>query len=291
MDLHRGRAELKVTRSFTRVFETRIAAPQLIDDDGKLLVAGTSNSHVLLARLNDDIGSVDQNFGAGGVSSIVVSQIGYVDQGLAVAIDPQQRIIVSGDEWTGQQWRAIVVRALPDGTHDLSFGDNGCLVIPLGPYQNETDEFQDLTIQPDGRILLAGTAQGDVALALIMPDNTLDVAPACCGPECDRRLDERDRPDLDGQRDQRDGHSGRSLDRRRRDLDPAGHQPRRQRQHLQRHLGPRRLLDYSYRVTAALPNNAPSTPAYADTWTLPNPAFNLSGGARVGNGSRSLGRL
>lgn len=109
---------------------------------------------VVLARYTTT-GALDPSFGAGGLS--VIDGLKISDMLLSIdtrlVVDQQNRIVVSGvyigvDE--GEN--GMLLRFLPNGYPDNSFGDGGLKVYDL---DGET-WFQGLAIQADGKILAAG---------------------------------------------------------------------------------------------------------------------------------------
>lgn len=80
------------------------------------------------------------------------------DSATAVVIDAHGRILVAGE--TGGAFEArtrdfALVRYLPDGTLDPSFGTDGIVTTDFG---GRGDSATDVFLQPDGRIVAVGTA-------------------------------------------------------------------------------------------------------------------------------------
>jgi uncharacterized delta-60 repeat protein len=136
-----------------------------IDASGRNIVAGTTvaitDSIVLVVTTS--AGSPDATFGTGGV---VTTPIGPNGGGAyAVTVAPDSRIVVAGyAEDTG----VAVVRYLANGALDTSFGGTGVVVVPLG---NCASGFGGciataVLIQPDGRIVVAGSRTGNAFMLL-----------------------------------------------------------------------------------------------------------------------------
>jgi uncharacterized delta-60 repeat protein len=147
--------------------------------NGRIVVAGTTEdfgfegTHVdiAIARYNSD-GSVDKAFGADGR---VTTDLGKMEDvsGLALRIDG--KIYVAGSISDGPTQSPgssdfLLVRYNYDGTLDNRFGSDGVLTTDFG----KQDQATALTLQPDGKILVAGFSgevvaggldQGDFALA------------------------------------------------------------------------------------------------------------------------------
>lgn len=116
-----------------------------------------------------------------------------------IEIDAAGRYLVLATTDAGT---SSVLRFLPDGTLDPSFGAGGSLPAPAGTWH-------DLAVRPDGRILFAGTREHDFAVAGLSAGGQLDTSFGEGGvvtahldlrepPARDRRLEEGfDRIELD----------------------------------------------------------------------------------------------
>ncbi|MBC7775640.1 MAG: hypothetical protein H7246_09390 [Phycisphaerae bacterium] len=172
-------------------FSTGLRDVELLPD-GNLLLAGTTNDYVYLARYLPD-GSPDQSFGNQGILPFYPGNVGYhndllplsdgkivsISQGKDVASPFQTPLFAvarfnadgSPDSTFGQ-----VSRLLPDGNLDPAFGVNG-VTSPWFGY--ELEAVSDLAVLADGRILLVGYISGsaDDAFALfrLHADGTPDI--------------------------------------------------------------------------------------------------------------------
>ena len=90
-------------------------------------------------------GELDPSFGTGGV---VASVLGTGASARAIVLQPDGRIVAAADV-SGD---FAVVRYLPDGSLDPSFGTGGVAAIDLGGF----DAADAVALQPDGRIVAAG---------------------------------------------------------------------------------------------------------------------------------------
>jgi uncharacterized delta-60 repeat protein len=89
--------------------------------------------------------------------------LGGGDQANAVAVQPDGKIVVTGFATrNGIDSDLAIVRYKTDGTPDPSFGTNGIVTTDLG---TRSDDARALVLQPDGRIVVAGTAGDDIAVA------------------------------------------------------------------------------------------------------------------------------
>ena len=131
-----------------------------LQPDGKLVVAGTARvkkagppMEIALARYHPD-GSLDATFGdSGRVTTNVTS---HNDGGLAIALQGDGKIVVLGSYLTGLMVpEAELVRYHANGSVDTSFGVNGRVA---GSFATEHFEPVSMTLQADGKIVIAGDA-------------------------------------------------------------------------------------------------------------------------------------
>jgi uncharacterized delta-60 repeat protein len=129
-----------------------------------------------VARYNVD-GTLDTTFGAGGATT--TDFFSWRDFPYAVAIRPDGKIVVAGNTGTvadRQRRQFALARYNADGSLDGSFDGDGKVATQFAP--GSDDGAQDLVLQPDGKIIVAGdgTAAGthDVALARYNADGSLD---------------------------------------------------------------------------------------------------------------------
>jgi uncharacterized delta-60 repeat protein len=152
-----------------------------VQPDGKLVLAGaafaavsgSSVYDIAVARLNPD-GTRDTAFGGGdGVTYLNLQD--RQDRAAAVTVDGAGRIVVAGQTQVVQGGSdAVVVRFLPDGSTDPSFGDQGVVMLDL---RTDFDAAQGLALQADGALLVAGSFQPKVMtpfLARLRGDGTRD---------------------------------------------------------------------------------------------------------------------
>ncbi|MEJ7933269.1 hypothetical protein WG907_03245 [Sphingobium sp. AN558] len=134
----------------------------LLQADGKLLAAGTSDGSFAIARYNAN-GTIDSNFGVNGkvIAAVGASQ---VLSGLALQSDGK---IVAGGTVDGNFG---LIRFNPDGSLDTSFDSDGRAMTDLGG----SDQLNDITIQADGKILAVGTNGIQTAIVRYNVDGSLD---------------------------------------------------------------------------------------------------------------------
>ncbi|MFN2138587.1 MAG: hypothetical protein ACK2UK_21705, partial [Candidatus Promineifilaceae bacterium] len=128
-----------------------------LQSDGKIVVAGTSSNDFFLARFNAD-GSPDNSFDI--FSPYNRTNLGGTDIAKSVAIQNTvngDRIVVAGN--SGQDF---AVARFIDGTLDPNFGE-GTPTLPKGATITDldgNDSGNALAVQNDGRLVVAGTADG-----------------------------------------------------------------------------------------------------------------------------------
>jgi uncharacterized delta-60 repeat protein len=139
-----------------------------IQSDGKIVAVGRAGGGgFALARLNPD-GSLDASFSGDGRQTTA----GGHNQANAVALQGDGKIVVvGGGGGFGLRSRAFVLaRYNPDGSLDTSFSGDGIQTTDFVGH----DEARAVAIQTDGKILAAGFARDDFALARYNPDGSPD---------------------------------------------------------------------------------------------------------------------
>lgn len=121
--------------------------------DGKLVLVGQSSdfstSNIMVIRIATD-GNLDNSFGNNG---IVTTKVGSLSMGNSVAIDADGNIVVAGLSKSGGYHATTLLRYLPNGSLDASFGKNGIATFAATQYD---DQVNDLLIQNSGNILVLG---------------------------------------------------------------------------------------------------------------------------------------
>jgi uncharacterized delta-60 repeat protein len=134
------------------------ASSVLIQADGKIVVSG---SDFELARY-DSNGNLDPSFGVGGKVST-----SFDGQGFGLVGQPDGKLIVAGNVFTGGHDNFAVARYNIDGSLDASFGAGGEVSTSFGP---NNDEAYSVTLQADGKIVVAGASDFSRHLALVRYD-------------------------------------------------------------------------------------------------------------------------
>jgi uncharacterized delta-60 repeat protein len=150
-----------------------------IQPDGRILA--TTNSQLKpgltpaarVVRFLVD-GTVDPTFGSDGIATLGVS--GLECYGQAMALAPDGRIVVAGGcHDPAGPGPIYLARLEADGGPDRAFGDAGTVLLQVRRYGTANA----VTVVPDGRIVIAGTAEepnsdSEVILARYLPEGRLD---------------------------------------------------------------------------------------------------------------------
>ena len=153
----------KVKTDINNTFDAGSA--MVIQPDGKIVVAGYSvfndPAFMSIVRYNPD-GSLDINFGSGGK---VASDVFITQMRVDLAIQSDGKIVVVGTvpPETGFPTNFGIARFNADGTPDMSFGVGGKAIADFG---GNYDEPSSLTIQADGKVVVAGVTAPDANFLL-----------------------------------------------------------------------------------------------------------------------------
>ena len=136
------------------------ASSVALQADGKIVVAGTaylnSTQGLFALARYDTLGILDTTFGLGGILLTAIDSLD--DHAQAVAIQPDQKIIVAGYARHGVHYDFVLARYHPTGSPDTPFGMHGQQVTDFSGFD---DYGQAMALQPDGKIVVAGsTASG-----------------------------------------------------------------------------------------------------------------------------------
>ncbi len=139
--------------------------------DGKFLAAGCAvlNNNQpgfsTLVRLLPN-GARDSTFG---VDGLIMEHVSSGGEHFGMALQSDQKILVCGFD-NGLN-AAVVIRYLPDGSRDESFGANGVVVL------YSLDEATEMLVLPNGKILVYGSLPNGnhrSAFVQLLPDGSLD---------------------------------------------------------------------------------------------------------------------
>jgi uncharacterized delta-60 repeat protein len=154
-----------------------VALGLAIQPDGKIVVVGyagySPNTDFAIARLNAN-GTLDTSFGAAH-TGMITYDFGYGnDRATGVAIQPDGKIVVVGSALILGDEDFAIVRYNSNGTVDTTFNGRGARTID---FHYGEDEAGAVVLQPDGKIVVAGSAtisKNFFALARLNSNGTLD---------------------------------------------------------------------------------------------------------------------
>jgi uncharacterized delta-60 repeat protein len=156
-----------VAQPFQAISMTSLRGDAALQDDGDIVMVGSAQHGFATARLLPD-GTLDQSFGGDGFAQTRfganLTGVHNPDEAQGVAMDGSN-IVVAGTT-DSAHWG--LVRYLPDGSRDPSFGTNGKAVADASGY------VTDVLVQPDGKILVVGYASFRVTLMRFLQDGAPD---------------------------------------------------------------------------------------------------------------------
>lgn len=128
----------------------------LLQPDGKVLLAGSCSSPgpffgFCAIRVHPDF-AIDSTFANGGIATTVMGPVnGYV---LGARLLADGRMILAGQCSNGVHRSFCMLRYTPEGSLDPIFGVGGRVITAI---RSRDDVGQGLLIQPDGKVVVAGT--------------------------------------------------------------------------------------------------------------------------------------
>ena len=160
------------------------ASAVAVQGDGKIVAAGFADDAGFIPRLAvaryDANGTLDPTFGSGG--TVTIDLFIATNVRVDLAIDAAGRIVVVGtvtrDPFLPSD--VGVARLTPGGALDATFGVGGTVTTDIAGF---ADEGNSVAIQSDGKIVVAGTANGgassgaaDFAVVRYHPNGSLDAS-------------------------------------------------------------------------------------------------------------------
>jgi uncharacterized delta-60 repeat protein len=143
-----------------------------IQSDGKILLSGYRNigtgetatgQDFVVVRYNTD-GTLDNTFGTAGK---LISDFGGFDNTESIALQADGKFIIGGaiDADFG------LARYNANGTLDPTFGNGGKFVTDF--FNSSLEIGRSLAVQADGKVVMTGSSNGDIALARYNPTNII----------------------------------------------------------------------------------------------------------------------
>jgi uncharacterized delta-60 repeat protein len=129
-----------------------------LQPDGAIVIAGDAQSDIAVARLLPS-GGLDPAFGGDGVVTtdfgVLIGGFPGAEGGMDLALHADGRIVVVGVSQLDRTAELAMTRYEPDGDLDTSFDSDGKLSVS---FFGGFDAGHDVAVQPDGKIVAAGTA-------------------------------------------------------------------------------------------------------------------------------------
>ncbi len=148
---------------------TRITALTL-DNDGKIVAVGKTKSGdktlIAISRY-DSSGNLDTDFDSDGI--LITSISSYNDEPIGVIIDSNNYIIIGAENSDGTNTNYALIRLLPSGILDGTFGTSGKAITNIGALLNtsKSDDKPKIVLRDSSdRILMGGTSLIDNAYVL-----------------------------------------------------------------------------------------------------------------------------
>jgi uncharacterized delta-60 repeat protein len=157
-----------------------------LQSDGKILLSGEADKNAFntkdfaVSRYNSD-GSLDTSFGTNG--KVTTDFTGGDNTGYSSTVQSDGKVVVAGyaRDSTASRNDFALSRYNSDGSLDTTFGTNGTVTTAFDPKPNANSSGSSVTVQSDGKILLAGSyglftsSNGtDFALSRYNSDGSLD---------------------------------------------------------------------------------------------------------------------
>ncbi len=136
-----------------------------IQVNGRIIAAGKvgnqNDSDFALVRL-EATGMLDLSFGTGGIAT---TNVYAADEAFAVAVQADGKIVAAGSGPFGENF--LVARYDANGVLDPSFSGDG---VADTDFETSIDWVRGMAIQPDGRIIVAGTLMKHTASTYVRFD-------------------------------------------------------------------------------------------------------------------------
>lgn len=147
-----------------------MAEAMVIQDDGKILVAG-SGDDATVVRYNPD-GTLDDSFGTGGIVTLPADFVKVTDMAIEPGDSDDFRIVLAGIGSSGGTYRMSAARLNANGGLDTSFAGDG--IFHSSFTSNGSYGAQGVAIDADRKIVLAGETSGRFAVIRLTTNGDLD---------------------------------------------------------------------------------------------------------------------
>ena len=151
-----------------------------VSGTGKPALRATATTPAPTHASSSAAGALDTSFGDNGV--VMTDIDGHSDEAYSLVVQPDGKIVTLGATWVYPQDkpRFALLRYNADGTPDDTFGDGGRVIVGMTDDEWDYSMPHALALQPDGRLLAAGTSYDQeaghnvFAAARFNPDGSFD---------------------------------------------------------------------------------------------------------------------
>ncbi|MFZ4800183.1 MAG: T9SS type A sorting domain-containing protein [Bacteroidia bacterium] len=157
----------KVTTDLGDVYDFCYAVA--IQSDGKIVLTGSTANFTKIAvvRYNTN-GSIDSTFDMDGI--VIPTLTTIYTQGYSVAIQSDDKILIAAQSFSGANVDFAVIRLNTNGSLDSTFDTDGIVLADI--YGD--DLAYAISLQSDGKIVVAGTSGMDFSAVRLNTDGSLD---------------------------------------------------------------------------------------------------------------------
>lgn len=145
----------------------------ILQPDGKVLLGGRCavgvNFQFCAVRYLPD-GTIDATWNGSG--KVITPISGTGDEANAIVLQPDGKVLLGGYCRNGVSEAFCAVRYLTNGTLDTTWNVTGKVLTPVG---TGSANAYAMTLQPDGKVLLAGNCALDFCAVRYLPNGTLDL--------------------------------------------------------------------------------------------------------------------
>ena len=139
-----------------------LALDAVVDSFGRTYLVGivttTDGQRIGITRLRTD-GTLDTHYGPDDVGLVVApEQLGFSLTGVSAALDPQGKLLVGGTLTTAGNDDFALCRFDIDGSLDAFSNGLQCVKVAFDLGGTNDDTMRDIAVQPDGKIVMAGSA-------------------------------------------------------------------------------------------------------------------------------------
>lgn len=147
------------------------AAAVLIQQDGKLIVAGSIQQQAALFRLNSD-GTLDTTYGSGGTGYVMDPVSVNHSYFTSACLEPNGDVVTTGNNIDPQNLSSVfAARVLSSGNLDTTFNGGGNVTPSLPSGDNTAD---GVALQTDGKVVLTAQTDSGVAILRLKADGSAD---------------------------------------------------------------------------------------------------------------------